>query len=761
MYDIRQFKTTLYLLLIVGISGFSLAGQLPVVWGVSVACILLRAWLDSLGRFRPISRLSANLFTILALLYVVREWLNNPLTPVIIIGEFLVFLQLVKLWEQRANRDYAQLLILSLLLMVAAAMNTASLWFALILVGYLFLSLYCCLLFHLKVETDAAKAAMPVPEEKLSPATLRQDQRNLSASMRRLTALVASFAMSSAVLIFLLFPRGSGAGMLGPLQSYHSAAALTGFSDQVNFQDVARITQNHDTVAFVKVWHNGKLVSGNQTLFLRGLTLDTYRQPGGGLGWEWVRTASAPAAQPSDAYDPLLLPPNSPERWHQQIALWPTHTDVLFALAGPVRFWPRQSMKVRVSGDGALQSMAPLNERVDYDVDCTNSLGNQNNPAEFRPGASLRHDFPTIYQYASRPEVSGSDASGPLAAQRIAQTGIGPLDEKIAANIEQYLRGHFGYTLDLTDESRLQGRDPLDAFLYDWKKGHCEYFAGAMTLMCQTLGMQARMVIGFKIDGQDFVEINDQYAVHDSDAHAWVEVRTPQGWKAFDPTSTLDASRRPSSGMLGRARHVLEYLEYTYANAVIAYDSQNRHSVIASIETGLATGASKVSAAVANARDYLLLQHPVGFWNISSIVLSCFLFVMLAIVLVALGWFVIERARLRRRAARMGMESLPEDEQLRLARQLGFYDELVRLLGRHRIVRPDHFTPLEFSQSLSFLPADSYDIVRRLTKLFYRVRYGGAELASPRRRRLERVLDRLSGELGRAVAISGRRIAGR
>ena len=33
---------------------------------------------------------------------------------VMVIGQFLVLLHLVKLWEQRANRDYAQLLILSL-----------------------------------------------------------------------------------------------------------------------------------------------------------------------------------------------------------------------------------------------------------------------------------------------------------------------------------------------------------------------------------------------------------------------------------------------------------------------------------------------------------------------------------------------------------------------------------------------------------------------------------------------------------------------
>jgi len=74
--------------------------------------------------------------------------------------------------------------------------------------------------------------------------------------------------------------------MLGPLQTFHGGSALTGFSDQVSFQDVARITQSHETVAYVKVWHNDQLVTGNQALLLRGLTLDTYRapvRPGGSL----------------------------------------------------------------------------------------------------------------------------------------------------------------------------------------------------------------------------------------------------------------------------------------------------------------------------------------------------------------------------------------------------------------------------------------------------------------------------------------------
>ena len=42
-----------------------------------------------------------------------------------------------------------------------------------------------------------------------------------------------------AVNVFLFFPRGTGANLLGPLQ-FKPSRALTGFSETVTFQQVAR-----------------------------------------------------------------------------------------------------------------------------------------------------------------------------------------------------------------------------------------------------------------------------------------------------------------------------------------------------------------------------------------------------------------------------------------------------------------------------------------------------------------------------------------
>src|SRR5688572_26011700 len=153
MYDVRQFKPALYALVLLGISGFAMVSGSGGLWVASVALILINmAWVSG-GSFRPLPRPVANVLVLLAGAYVAFR-VTGEGTPVMIIGQFLVALQLIKLYEQRANRDYGQLIVLSLLLMVAAAISTSSLLFGLLLVIYLFLSLYCCLLFHLKVETD-------------------------------------------------------------------------------------------------------------------------------------------------------------------------------------------------------------------------------------------------------------------------------------------------------------------------------------------------------------------------------------------------------------------------------------------------------------------------------------------------------------------------------------------------------------------------------------------------------------------------------
>ena len=134
------------------------------------------------------------------------------------------------------------------------------------------------------------------------------------------------------------------------------------------------------------------------------------------------------------------------------------------------------------------------------------------------------------------------------------------------------------------------------------------------------------------------------------------------------------------------------------------------------------------------------------FNQISPPVIESGVALLIVISVGFLAHFFWKKWQLARRAARIGINSLPPEEQLRLARQLAFYDELFRLLARRRIARRPHQTPSEFSRSLNFLPVDAFETIGRLTSLFYKIRYGRTAL-SPARQRNRVVIEKLSGKL--------------
>jgi hypothetical protein len=267
-----------------------------------------------------------------------------------------------------------------------------------------------------------------------------------------------------------------------------------------------------------------------------------------------------------------------------------------------------------------------------------------------------------------------------------------------------------------------------------------------MTLMVQSLGIPARVVIGFRCD--DYNSIGQFYNVQQNHAHAWVESRVMDApgaaprWQPFDPTSGRDVSRTKSVTMMHRVRNLFDYLEHTWASNVIAYDRGSRDNLVQNLETKLTS-----TAVTGSQRDR---QNPrLGAWKTGRFPLAAdhidhahHLALIISIGRYLYGW------RLRKRAERIGLDALPTEERLRMARQLGFYDDLVRLLERRGLVRPRHLTPMEFSDSLSFLPAEGFDSIRRVTEVFYRIRYGRHELSPAQRDKLVHTIGQIEVILG-------------
>ncbi len=110
--------------------------------------------------------------------------------------------------------------------------------------------------------------------------------------------------------------------------------------------------------------------------------------------------------------------------------------------------------------------------------------------------------------------------------------------------IEHYLSSNYTY-----DENVPQARYPLEAFLFQQRRGYCQQFSGAMTLMLRMLGIPARVGVGFK--PEVFDPGTGTWRVRALDAHAWVEVFFPGiGWVSFDPTPPRPANANASASSL-------------------------------------------------------------------------------------------------------------------------------------------------------------------------------------------------------------------
>ena len=80
------------------------------------------------------------------------------------------------------------------------------------------------------------------------------------------------------------------------------------------------------------------------------------------------------------------------------------------------------------------------------------------------------------------------------------------------------------------------GRDPVDYFLFENRRGYCDLFATSMTMMAREAGLPARYVTGYY---PALNERDDQgrLVIHESEAHAWCEIFFEgAGWVVFDAT---------------------------------------------------------------------------------------------------------------------------------------------------------------------------------------------------------------------------------
>lgn len=126
-------------------------------------------------------------------------------------------------------------------------------------------------------------------------------------------------------------------------------------------------------------------------------------------------------------------------------------------------------------------------------------------------------------------------------AQEIAQAAPTPYDK--AKAVEDYLRQ---FPVDYNVKETPPGRDSVDYFLFESQRGYFDYHASAMVVMLRSLGVAARLAVGFVVDQSDQQSDTGAYAVRDRNSYAWAEVYFPKyGWIPFNPSPDRPADLTP------------------------------------------------------------------------------------------------------------------------------------------------------------------------------------------------------------------------
>ena len=118
-------------------------------------------------------------------------------------------------------------------------------------------------------------------------------------------------------------------------------------------------------------------------------------------------------------------------------------------------------------------------------------------------------------------------------AREVVADATTPYDRALA--LQDWFRDTSIWTYS-TDVEDGNGNSALADFLAD-RSGYCEQFAATMAVMARSIGIPARVNVGFTPGTRN----GDEWTVNLHDAHAWPELYFPGvGWVRFEPTPLSD-----------------------------------------------------------------------------------------------------------------------------------------------------------------------------------------------------------------------------
>lgn len=756
---LTNFSKFCFIMVLLSIVGLCVAQgnlQLLLVAGALAAI----SWYVTEGpRGRSLPRWVANVLVIGITLHVLFDLVQSGSDILESLSRFALWLTLIKLYERRTPRDHAQLMSLSFLLMLIASLQTFELLFGLILLTYAVLGLYVLVLYQLYAAHEQVRqerqAAIP-DGARVRPSTKPIIGRSPTGQFRALVLGLGMTGFMLSVVAFIAFPRGLGEMAFGDA-GRRGARGAAGFTDEVDLLHGTRINESRREVMRVQVLdEDGQPQRGpTAVLHLRGAVLEHYQ----GNGRWSKRDRPWQLHQFVDEQFRPIAPRqvNDLPEWTLRVDLV-GETRTIFSTRRIISLKPDRprSLKIqRMTGVITTESDVPAVRGYELKFDMA--------PMIFS-GYSWRNA--TDRTWMSSLERLGDERIAELAEQILRQSGLQteppPFDDEedwstsdfwqwrrdAARAFERYLRSPpFRYSIDLSHIVRTSrdgaAEDPIAGFLFDHQRGHCEYFASAMMALCYNAGIESRMVTGYVAAAYD--SESDRYNVMDLNAHAWVEVRTGnRQWHSFDPTppQVLHELHSLETTRADKLRWIYDRFDMAWNRTVVRYDAQSQSRLAEQWEFGFGDRVEQ-----ATERVKLWLNDLNRMFRFKP---ATYLWLGLIGVIVILAVIVLVQLIQRLLALRgvLRLKHMHGRRYQRMLRQLGFYLDMLTVLERGGVTKPDWQPPMQFAESLARSHPDEAVIVRQITDAFYRARYGEQPLTPDELRELRAGVRTLAARLG-------------
>ncbi len=435
--------------------------------------------------------------------------------------------------------------------------------------------------------------------------------------------------------------------------------------------------------------------------FWRVLGFDRYT----GQGWQISRNDQVETKErPTWSYQYFLPSQPTANRIREVIQTYTIVSEMpnlIPALSQPVQlFFP--TPKIVVDAEGGLRSPVNLGEGITYTV--ISHVPYRNRAALGKAGTKYPSHIRDYYLQVPKAQVSEKIRKRTLEIleeynqQRVARSEAKNLDNsyEITLYLAQYLKQRYDIKPDLLPLK--EGEDMVEAFLFRDKGGYPDHFATVLTVMLRSIGIPARLVVGF--DTGEFNPFTGFYIVKNTDAHAMTEVFFPKyGWFAFNPIPGYDLI--PPS--------IEDYETFSAAKQFWRWVAGWLPSPVTGWFGAIFSAIASFLGVIIGWLWGLLARGWFGLFAILILAIALGFFIWL-------GWNQWRAWRYRRWLAKLPvMESI--------------YQQMLDILKTQGFPKHAAFTPLEYAhQSRSHHSPLIAETIDEISKAYVRWRYGGEEV---------------------------------